>query len=96
MDEGTVALRMQDGTRHVVNNLNGSVALDTNSLSKGGAFTGSLDGSAVQINGSVDMNDFTNFEFYAQSDSVDVSGLMNFVPLGNDISVKKGTLQDYM
>ncbi len=94
VDEGTVALRMQDGTRHVVNNLNGSVALDTNSLSKGGAFTGSLDGSAVQINGSVDMNDFTNFEFYAQSDSVDVSGLMNFVPLGNDISVKKGTLQD--
>ena len=93
VDEGTVALRMQDGTRHVVNNLNGSVALDTNSLSKG-AFTGSLDGSAVQINGSVDMNDFTNFEFYAQSDSVDVSGLMNFVPLGNDISVKKGTLQD--
>lgn len=90
---GHTKIRTKEGVAKDVKNLDGTVALHLDGITKG-AMTGSVDGSSLLINGSVDMTKSSNFDMFIQADTVDVAGIMDYIPLRNDISVTGGTLQD--
>ena len=93
INDGRVALRTKDGIKRNVENLDGTMALDMNGMSKG-AFTADVDGSAITLNGKIDMNNVSNFDLFVQADEIDTAGIMSFVPLRKDLSVTSGKLQD--
>lgn len=93
INDGRVALRTKDGIKRNVENLDGTMALDMSGMSKG-AFTADVDGSAITLNGKIDMNNVSNFDLFVQADEIDTAGIMSFVPLRKDLSVTSGKLQD--
>ena len=93
VNDGRVALRTKDGIKRNVENLDGTMALDMSGMSKG-AFTADVDGSAITLNGKIDMNNVSNFDLFVQADEIDTAGIMSFVPLRKDLSVTSGKLQD--
>ena len=93
INDGRVALRTKDGIKRNVENLDGTMALDMSGISKG-AFTADVDGSAITLNGKIDMNNVSNFDLFVQADEIDTAGIMSFVPLRKDLSVTSGKLQD--
>ena len=93
INDGRVVLRTKDGIKRNVENLDGTMALDMSGMSKG-AFTADVDGSAITLNGKIDMNNVSNFDLFVQADEIDTAGIMSFVPLRKDLSVTSGKLQD--
>ena len=93
INDGRVALRTKDGIKRNVENLDGTMALDMSGMSKG-AFTADVDGSAITLNGKIDINNVSNFDLFVQADEIDTAGIMSFVPLRKDLSVTSGKLQD--
>ena len=93
VNDGRVALRTKDGIKRNVENLDGTMALDMSGMSKG-AFTADVDGSAITLNGKIDMNNVSNFDLFVQADEIDTAGIMSFVPFRKDLSVTSGKLQD--
>ena len=93
INDGRVALRTKDGIKRNVENLDGTMALDMSGMSKG-AFTADVDGSAITLNGKIDMNNVSNFDLFVQADEIDTVGIMSFIPLRKDLSVTSGKLQD--
>ena len=93
INDGRVALRTKDGIKRNVENLDGTMALNMSGMSKG-AFTADVDGSAITLNGKIDMNNVSNFDLFVQADEIDTAGIMSFVPLRKDLSVTSGKLQD--
>ena len=92
INNGHIALRAKDGIKRNVENLDGTMALNMGGMSKG-AFTADVDGSAITVNGNIDMNNVSNFDLFVQADEIDTAGIMSFVPLRKDISVTSGKLQ---
>ena len=93
INDGRVALRTKDGIKRNVENLGGTMALNMSGMSKG-AFTADVDGSAIIMNGKIDMNNVSNFDLFVQVDEIDTAGIMSFVPLRKELSVTSGKLQD--
>ena len=93
INDGRVALRTKDGIKRNVENLDGTMALNMSGMSKG-AFTADVDGSAITMNGKIDMNNVSNFDLFVQVDEIDTAGIMSFVPLRKELSVTSGKLQD--
>ena len=93
INDGRVALRTKDGIKRNVENLGGTMALNMSGMSKG-AFTADVDGSAITMNGKIDMNNVSNFDLFVQVDEIDTAGIMSFVPLRKELSVTSGKLQD--
>ena len=93
INDGRVALRTKDGIKRNVENLDGTMALDMSGMSKG-AFTADVDGSAITLNGKIDINNVSNFDLFVQVDEIDTAGIMSFVPLRKELSVTSGKLQD--
>ena len=93
INDGRVALRTKDGIKRNVENLDGTMVLNMSGMSKG-AFTADVDGSAITMNGKIDMNNVSNFDFFVQVDEIDTAGIMSFVPLRKELSVTSGKLQD--
>ena len=90
--DGHVAPCTKDGIKRNVGNLDGTMALDMSGIT--GAFTADVDGSAITLNGKIDMNNVSNFDLFVQADEIDTAGIMSFVPLRKDLSVTSGKLQD--
>ena len=93
INDGRVALRTKDGIKRNVENLDGTMVLNMSGMSKG-AFTADVDGSAITMNGKIDMNNVSNFDLFVQVDEIDTAGIMSFVPLRKELSVTSGKLQD--
>ena len=93
INDGRVALRTKDGIKRNVENLDGTMALNMSGMSKG-AFTADVDGSAITMNGKIDMNNVSNFDLFVQANEIDTAGIMRFVPLRKELSVTSGKLQD--
>ena len=93
INDGRVALRTKDGIKRNVENLDGTMALNMSGMSKG-AFTADVDGSAITMNGKIDMNNVSNFDLFVQANEIDTAGIMSFVPLRKELSVTSGKLQD--
>ncbi|MDU7910301.1 MAG: translocation/assembly module TamB domain-containing protein [Veillonella parvula] len=91
--DGHVAVRTKDGIKRNVENLDGTMALNMSGMSKG-AFTADVDGSAITMNGKIDMNNVSNFDLFVQANEIDTAGIMRFVPLRKELSVTSGKLQD--
>lgn len=93
INDGRVALRTKDGIKRNVENLDGTMVLNMSGMSKG-AFTADVDGSAITMNGKIDMNNVSNFDLFVQANEIDTAGIMRFVPLRKELSVTSGKLQD--
>lgn len=93
VDDGTVVLRLKEGNTHQLTHLSGAMSINLDGMSSG-AITTELDGQSIALKGSIDMNQKDDFDLFVQSNSINIEGYKNLVPIKQNITLGGGTLQD--